>query len=133
MMTAKFMLSKRPVLRFTAALFFLLKLSSHIFCIPKYIGNRYGNECLRQLRKLEQLKGKIGSNQAAISFLKACVLYNLCSKFLRFKLGKLKLQGAKQAERFRNKLLLKELNHKRTNLQKLFKTDRFLRLKLFVW
>ena len=31
------MLSKRPVLRFTAALFFLLKLfSSHIYCIPKY-------------------------------------------------------------------------------------------------
>ena len=38
MMTAEFMLSKRPVLRFTAALFFLLKLfSSHIYCIPKYI------------------------------------------------------------------------------------------------
>ena len=36
MMTAEFMLSKRPVLRFTAALFFLLKLfSSHIYCIPK--------------------------------------------------------------------------------------------------
>ena len=34
MMTAEFMLSKRPVLRFTAALFFLLKLfSSHIYCI----------------------------------------------------------------------------------------------------
>ena len=37
MMTAEFMLSKRPVLRFTAALFFLLKLfSSHIYCIPKF-------------------------------------------------------------------------------------------------
>ena len=35
MMTAEFMLSKRPVLRFTAALFFLLKLfSSHIYCNP---------------------------------------------------------------------------------------------------
>ena len=35
MMTAEFMLSKRPVLRFTAALFFLLKLfSSHIYCVP---------------------------------------------------------------------------------------------------
>ena len=34
MMTAEFMLSKRPVLRFTAALFFLLKLfSSHIYGI----------------------------------------------------------------------------------------------------
>ena len=31
----EFMLSKRPVLRFTAALFFLLKLFlSHIYCIP---------------------------------------------------------------------------------------------------
>ena len=31
------MLSKRPVLRFTAALFFLLKLfSSYIYCIPKF-------------------------------------------------------------------------------------------------
>ena len=36
MMTVEFMLSKRPVLIFTAALFFLLKLfSSHIYCIPK--------------------------------------------------------------------------------------------------
>ena len=34
MMTAEFMLSKRPVLRFTAALFFLLQLFlSHIYCI----------------------------------------------------------------------------------------------------
>ena len=34
MMTAEFVLLKRPVLRFTAALFFLLKLlSSHIYCI----------------------------------------------------------------------------------------------------
>ena len=45
MMTAEFMLSKRPVLRFTAALFFLLKLfSSHVYCIPKsnlvYTGGR---------------------------------------------------------------------------------------------
>ena len=69
-------------LRFTAALFFLLKLfSSHIYCIPKYIGSRYRNECLRQLRKLEQLQGKIGSNQAAISFLKACVRYNYATYF----------------------------------------------------
>ena len=38
MMTAEFMLSKRPVLRFTAALFFLLKLfSSHIYCIPNLL------------------------------------------------------------------------------------------------
>ena len=38
MMTAEFMLSKRPVLRFTAALFFLLKLfSSHIYCITNLI------------------------------------------------------------------------------------------------
>ena len=37
MMTAESMLSKRPVLRFTAALFFLLKpFSSHIYCIPTY-------------------------------------------------------------------------------------------------
>ena len=36
MMTAEFMLSKRPVLRFTAGLFFLLKLFSfHVYCIPK--------------------------------------------------------------------------------------------------
>ena len=36
MTTAEFMLSKRSVLRFTAALFFLLKLFlSHIYCIPK--------------------------------------------------------------------------------------------------
>ena len=36
-MTAESMLSKRPVLRFTAALFFLLKLfSSHIYCMPHY-------------------------------------------------------------------------------------------------
>ena len=35
MMTAEFMLSKRPVLKFTAALFFLLKLfSSHIYFMP---------------------------------------------------------------------------------------------------
>ena len=39
MMTAEFMLSKRSVLRFTAALFFLLKLfSSHIYCILEWIG-----------------------------------------------------------------------------------------------
>ena len=38
MMTAETMLSKRPVLGFTAALFFLFKLFlSHIYCIPKYI------------------------------------------------------------------------------------------------
>ena len=42
MMTAEFMLSKRPVLRFTAALFFLLKLfSSHIYCIPKFVLFQY--------------------------------------------------------------------------------------------
>ena len=36
MMTSESMLSKRPVLRFTAALFYLLKLlSSHIYCILK--------------------------------------------------------------------------------------------------
>ena len=36
-MTAESMLSKRPVLRFTVALFFLLKLSSsHIYCISSY-------------------------------------------------------------------------------------------------
>ena len=40
MMTAEFMLSKRPVLRFTAALFFLLKLfSSHIYCKPYIVGD----------------------------------------------------------------------------------------------
>ena len=40
MMTAESMLSKRPVLRITAALFFLLKLfSSHIYCIPKLSTN----------------------------------------------------------------------------------------------
>ena len=40
MMTAEFMLSKRPVLRFTAALFFLLKLfSSHIYCIDVFCLN----------------------------------------------------------------------------------------------
>ena len=38
MITAESMLSKRPVLRFTAALFFLLKLfSSHVYCIPKKV------------------------------------------------------------------------------------------------
>ena len=37
-MTAKSMLLKRPVLRFTAALFFLVKLfSSHIYCIQNFI------------------------------------------------------------------------------------------------
>ena len=37
MMTAESMLSKRPVLRFTVPLFFLLKLvSSHISCIVKF-------------------------------------------------------------------------------------------------
>ena len=46
MMTAEFMLSKRPVLRFTAALFFLLKLfSSHIYCIPKQI--QFYVQCLQ--------------------------------------------------------------------------------------
>ena len=36
MMTADSMLSKRPVLRFTVALFFLLELlSSHIYCIMR--------------------------------------------------------------------------------------------------
>ena len=40
MMTAEFMLSKRPVLRFTAALFFLLKLfSSHIYFNPNSVSN----------------------------------------------------------------------------------------------
>ena len=35
MMTAESMLSKHPVLRFIAALFFILELfSSHIYCIP---------------------------------------------------------------------------------------------------
>ena len=38
MITAESMLSKRPVLRITVVLLFLLKLfSSHIYCIPKYI------------------------------------------------------------------------------------------------
>ena len=38
MMTAESILSKRPVLRFTVALLFLLKLfSSHIHCIPIYL------------------------------------------------------------------------------------------------
>ena len=46
MMTAEFMLSKRSVLRFTAALFFLLKLfSSHIYCIPK------NEHCFAQLKE----------------------------------------------------------------------------------
>ena len=38
MMTAESMLSKRPVLRTTAALFFLLKLfSSRIYCNPNFV------------------------------------------------------------------------------------------------
>ena len=63
MMTDESMLSKRPVLILTVALLFFLTLfSSHVYCVMKYIGNPYGNECLRQLRKLEQQQGKIGSN-----------------------------------------------------------------------
>ena len=38
MMTAESMLSKHPVLRFTAVLFFLIKLfSPHIYCIPHFL------------------------------------------------------------------------------------------------
>ena len=49
MMTAESMLSKRPVLRFTVALLFLLKLFlSHIYCIMIYLSiNRADVEAQR--------------------------------------------------------------------------------------
>ena len=64
MMTAEFMLSKRPVLRFTAALFFLLKLfSSHIYCILQCL--LFSNKSLNHSFKIKLGDVEVTNNNTA--------------------------------------------------------------------
>ena len=83
MMTAEFMLSKRPVLRFTAALFYLLKLfSSHIYCIP----NNTTLFFLCVARVVMAQPQWPANGQASLQLFKTNVgsLFSLCCALLKF-------------------------------------------------
>ena len=90
MMTAEFMLSKRPVLRFTAALFFLLKLfSSHIYCIcilfARFRGIRakgvrlIAMEEVRNYGKIVYIKNifEMAGGRMHVIF-SMCILFSMC-------------------------------------------------------
>ena len=127
-------LSKRSasIISISLALIFMLKMfSSRIFSLPKFLASHFRKGTLQRLRKLKQVQRKVIKHRASLKFLKACVVYNLTPKFIRFKLYRPDLQFAKRVGKFRKQLLVKELECKEKNLSRLLQLEIKLRSCLF--
>ena len=82
-------------------LIFLLKMFSYgIISLHKFLASYFGKGALQRQKKSEQAQRKVIKHRASQKFLKACVVYNLTPKFIKFKLYRPDLQFAKKVGKF---------------------------------
>ena len=87
--------------------------------LVQIISDRYGEETLRQFRKLEKLEKKLAKTACDIIFLSTCARYNLSPKFLQFRLYRRDLQFSDEYKSFQRDLLFKEIASKNKQLGKI--------------
>ena len=96
----------------------LLKTRSTNFI--EHVRNCYGGDGIRLYRKLCDASRKVTKTKLDIEFLQKCKIYNICPKFLKFKLYKKSLNSAAFYKAWQFKLLINELKSKRKTLSVVF-------------
>ena len=97
--------------------------------VANIIRDRYDENTLQKIRKLEKLDFKIRKCKLDIDYLETCIENNLRPKFLNFKVANPSLKGSKAYRECQLKLLKQELSNKKSeqrikdNEQKRLKDD----------
>ena len=102
------------------ALIFILS-SRHVSDVKAYISNTYGKDGLDLFHLLLDTKRKFEKCKLDLAFLERCKVYNVFPKFLRFKLYKRALQHTSFYRSWQAKLLNREMQEKRKNVETLDK------------
>ncbi|CAF3315901.1 unnamed protein product [Rotaria sp. Silwood2] len=97
---------------------FNLILSNEVYII-KRLGIKYGRDILREVRNLEKTIIKLNKTKCDYEFLQTCLIYNLASKFIRFKLWKTKYQKHHVYHQRQRKHLQMEYDQKSKQCMKL--------------
>ena len=103
--------------------FFILFLTKIRFpqtkTLVQVIRDRYGEETVRQFRKLEKLEKKLSKISCDLSFLNICARFDLRPRFLNFRLYKRDLERCTAYRDFQRELLFKEITNKEKHQHKL--------------
>ena len=83
--------------------------------IADIIRDRYDENTLKKIRKLESLDFKIRKCKLDIEYLQTCINNNLRPKFLNFKVSNPSLKGSKAYSECQLKLLHQELSNKKSH------------------
>ena len=95
--------------------------------VADIIRDRYDDDTLQKIRKLEKLDFKTRKCQLDIEYLQICIDNNLRPKFLNFKVANASLRGSKAYRECQLKLLRQELSNKKS--QQRIKDNEQRRLK----
>ena len=95
--------------------------------VADIIRDRYDNDTLQKIRKLEKLDFKTRKCKLDVEYLQICIDNNLRPKFLNFKVANPSLRGSKAYRECQLKLLRQELSNKKS--QQRIKDNEQRRLK----
>ena len=89
--------------------------------LHEVIRDRYGNETLKQIRRIERLDFKRKKSQLDLDFLLECQRRNVVPNFLYFKLANRRLQTSHEYLNCQRILLEAEIAEKRRNIRRIDK------------
>ena len=85
--------------------------------VADIIRERYNNDTLNKIRRLEKLDFKIRKRELDVEFIQICIENNLMPKFLNFKVPNSALRNSKTYRECQTKLLKEELSNQQSCLR----------------